>query len=124
MKTVLEKLNEPSKSNKPKKPNKRTQVLKKILDEQEGAKSVDPNTQTDSIVNIREDMLESTSEPRHPINDARMVTFGSNISNQATGSLIAQSIDLFKGLINKELAKVATLLGIDEIELKTWIVCA
>jgi RecT family len=121
MKTIIEKLNDPNKSNKPKKPNKRIQVLKSILEKQEGAKSVGHDTQTESIVNIREDMLESTLGPGLFINDARMVTFGSNISNQATASSIAQSIDLFKGLINKELAKVATLLGIDEIELKAWI---
>jgi hypothetical protein len=55
------------------------------------------------------------------MSSARVVTFDTNISNQSTASSIVQSIELFNGLIDKELTKAASLLGIDQAELMAWI---
>ena len=47
--------------------------------------------------------------------------FNSKTGNQAAGSSISQSIELFHSLIDKELVRAATGLGIDEAELKAWV---
>jgi hypothetical protein len=51
------------------------------------------------------------------------VTFGAEVINPLAGSTasVPQSIALFNGLIDKELARAAAGLGIDEGELKAWI---
>jgi len=104
MKSVIEKSNQPNQSNKP---NKRTQVLKGILEKQ-------------GIENIVEDpikgVIEIASSP------TQIVTFNAGVKNTtSTQTHITQSIELFNSLIEKELAKAASGLGIDEGELKAWV---
>ena len=104
MKAVIEKSNQPNQSNKP---NKRSQVLKGILEQQ-------------GIENIVEDpikgVIEIASSP------TQIVTFDAGVKNTAsTQTHITQSIELFHCLIEKELAKAASGLGIDEGELKAWV---
>lgn len=96
------------------KPNKRAQALKGILEKQ-------------GIEHIPEDPIKGAIEIANPTSDSRMVTFGSGVINPLASSAasisqsIAQSISLFNGLIDKELARAAAGLGIDEGELKAWI---
>jgi hypothetical protein len=118
MKTTIEKLNQATKSNKP---NKGTEALKSILEQQESVKLGDQNIQTVSIADIQEDLINSTAEPTHLMSSARVVTFGTKLNHQTKGSSITQSIDLFNGLIDKELTKAASLLGIDQAELMAWL---
>jgi hypothetical protein len=118
MKTTIERSNQATKFNKR---NKGTEALKSILEQQQDAKLCDSNTQTVSIADIQEDLIKSTAEPTHLMSSARVVTFDTNISNQSTASSIVQSIELFNGLIDKELTKAASLLRIDPAELMAWI---
>ena len=118
MKTTIEKSNQATKSNKP---NKGTEALKSILEQQESVKLGDKNIQTVSINDIQEDLIKNTTEPTNQMSSARVVTFDTNISNQSTASSIVQSIELFNGLIDKELTKAASFLGIDQAELTAWI---
>jgi hypothetical protein len=118
MKTTIEKSNQATKSNKP---NKGTKALKSILEQQQGAKLCDSNTQTVSIADIQEDLIKSATEPNNPMSSARVVTFGTKLNHQTKGSSITQSIELFNSLIDKELTKVASLLRIDQAELMAWI---
>ena len=115
MKATIEKSNQATKS------NKRTEALKSILEQQEDAKLCDSNTQTVSIADIPENLIKSAIEPTNPMGSARVVTFSTKINNQSTASSIVQSIELFNGLIDKELTKAASLLGIDQAELMAWI---
>ena len=100
-----EKLSEESR-----KPNKRAQVLKGILEKQ-------------GIEHIREDPIQKAIEIDNPTSGSRRVTFGAGITNTLAGSAasITQSIRLFNGLIDKELGRAAAGLGVDEGELKAWI---
>jgi hypothetical protein len=118
MKTTIEKSNQATKFNKL---NKGTEALKSILEQQERVKLGDQNTQTVSITDIQEDLIKNTTEPTNQMSSARVVTFDTNISNQSTASSIVQSIELFNGLIDKELTKAESLLGIDQAELMAWI---
>ena len=104
MTVAIEKSNESNKS------NKRSQALKGILEKQ-------------GIEHIPEDPIRGAIEIANPTSGSRMVTFGAGIINKSDSSAasIAQSIALFHGLINKELARAATGLGIDEGELKAWV---
>jgi hypothetical protein len=100
MKNTLERSN---------KPNKRSQALKSILQKQ-------------GIEQIAEDPIELASETSSSTKSTKIVTFGAGSiiqSNDQTN--IAQSIELFNGLIEKELAKAASGLGIDEAELQAWV---
>jgi hypothetical protein len=106
VKSVIEKSNQPNQSNKP---NKRTQVLKGILEKQ-------------GIEHIAEDLIKGVVEIASSPSSSKMVTFDAGVKNTAsTQTHITQSIGLFHGLIEKELAKAASGLGIDEEELKAWI---
>ena len=101
MKTTIDKSNKLSKS------NKRSQALKGILEQQ-------------GIENIVEDpikgVIEIDSSP------TQLVTFDAGAKYKAsTQTHITQSIELFHGLIEKEVAKAASGLGIDEGELKAWV---
>ena len=118
MKTTIEKSNQATKFNKR---NKGTEALKSILEQQESVKLGDQNTQTISIAHIQEDLIKSTAEPTHLMSSARVVTFGTKLNHQTKGSSITQSIELFNSLIDKELTKAASLLGIDQAELMAWI---
>jgi len=92
------------------KSNKRSQALKGILEKQ-------------GIEHIPEDPIKGAIEIANPSSDSRMVTFGAEVINPLASSTAStpQSIALFSGLINKELARAAAGLGIDEGELKAWI---
>ena len=96
------------------KSNKRSQALKGILEKQ-------------GIEHIPEDPLKGAIEIANPTSGSKIVTFGAEIINPLAGSAAsiaqstAQSIALFNGLIDKELARAAAGLGIDEGELKAWI---
>lgn len=96
--------------------NKRTQALKQIL---EGV--VD-----DPIINIKENLIEEVPNIDKPDTNIRTVTFGTNTNNKEVPKAsnipanLPQSIELFHRLIDKELAKAANQLEIDELELKAW----
>jgi hypothetical protein len=96
------------------KSNKRSQALKGILEKQ-------------GIEHIPEDPIKGAIEIANPTSSSKIVTFGSEVINPLAGSAasiaqsISQSISLFNGLIDKELARAAAGLGMDEGELKAWI---
>ena len=92
--------------------NKRTQALKHIL---EGA--VD-----NPIVNIKEGLIEETSNIDTPDTNIRTVTFGQEKAPKESSSSteLSRYIELFHRLIDKELVKAANQLEIDELELKAW----
>ena len=96
------------------KSNKRSQALKGILEKQ-------------GIEQIPEDPIKGAIEIANPTSGSKIVTFGAEVINPLAGSAasiaqsIPQSISLFNGLIDKELARAAAGLGIDEGELKAWI---
>jgi len=94
---------------KPNKTNKRSQALKGILEKQ-------------GIEHIPEDPIRGAIEIASPTSSSRMVTFGAGAMNRSSDQRpISQSIALFNGLIDKELGRAATGLGIDEKELKAWV---
>ena len=91
------------------KSNKRTQALKSILEKQ-------------GIEHISEDSIEGAIEIANPTSSSKIVTFDAGTINRAHNQApISQSIELFHGLIDKELGRAATGLGIDEDELKAWV---
>jgi len=92
------------------KSNKRSQALKGILEKQ-------------GIEHIPEDPIKGAIEIANPTSGSRLVTFGAEVINPLAGSTasIPQLLGLFNGLIDKELARAAAGLGIDEGELKAWI---
>ncbi len=95
-----------AKSNKS---NKRSQALKEILEKQ-------------GIQHIPEDPIKRVIEIASPTSSSRMVTFDAGITNKSASRQvsISQSIELFHGLIEKELAKAAYGLTIDKTELQAW----
>ena len=118
MKSAIEKSNQ---SSTPTKPNKRSQVLKSILEKQELTIKTNEGNQSVSIADMQEDLIDDAMQSLNPISPAKVVRFNSKIGNQAAGSSISQSIELFHSLIDKELVRAATGLGIDEAELKAWV---
>ena len=96
------------------KSNKRSQALKGILEKQ-------------GIEQILKDPIKGVIEIANPTSGSRMATFGAEVINPLASSAASitqsttQSIALFNGLIDKELARAAAGLGIDEGELKAWI---
>ena len=91
------------------KPNKRSQALKGILQKQ-------------GIEHIAEDPIEEAIGATSSTNTPKVVTFGAgSIIKFSSQTNIAQSIELFNKLIEKELARAASGLGIDETELKAWV---
>ena len=105
MKSSLEKIT---------KSNQRSQALKGIFEKQ-------------GIEHIPEDPIKGVIEIANPTSSSRMATFGAEVINPLASSAASitqsttQSIALFNGLIDKELARAAAGLGIDEEELKAWI---
>ena len=100
MKATIEKSN---------KSNKRSQVLKGILEKQ-------------GLEHIPEDPIKRAIEITGPTSSSRIVTFDAGVKNTfSTQTHIAKSIELFHGLIDKELGRAATGLGIDAGELKAWV---
>ena len=108
---------------------KRTQTLKSILERQQvaaGAAKVNSDVcpslaDTTTLFDIQEDLLDDVMQSPNPISHARVVNFNTKTSDQAAGSIISQSIELFHSLIDKELIKAATELEIDKAELQAWV---
>jgi len=121
MKSVIEKLNQPTRPTKFSKPNKQSQALKSILEREGLAIKTNEANQSVSMADIPEDLIEDTRQSLNPISPAKVVNFNTKRSDQAARSSISQSIELFHSLIDKELIKAATGLGIDEAELKAWV---
>jgi len=102
------------------KSNKRAQALKGILEKQ-------------GIEAIPEDPIGESIEVAGPSSSSRIVTFGTDTKTahksassaaslaQSTAQSITQSIGLFNRLIDEELGRSATGLGIDKAELKAWV---
>ena len=113
MKTTVDRSSEKL-SEESRKPNKRAQALKGILEKQ-------------GIEHIPEDPIQKAIEIDNPTSGSRRVTFGAGVTNTLAGSAasiaqsIAQSIGLFNRLIDKEIGRAATGLDMDEGELKAWI---
>ena len=118
MKAAIEKLNQPTRSNKA---NKQSQALKNILEKQELTLKTNEANQSVSLADIQEDLIDSERQSSGPIGHARVVSFNTKTNDQVARSSISQSIELFHSLIDKELIKAATGLGIDEAELKAWV---
>jgi hypothetical protein len=76
---------------------------------------------TTTLFDIQEDLIDDTRQSPNPISHARVVNFNTKTSDQAVGSSISQSIELFHSLIDKELVRAATGLEIDEAELQAWV---
>ena len=108
---------------------KRTHTLKSILERQQVTAAADKANSdvctsladTATLLNIQEDLIDDGMEPLNPISHARVITFNTKTSDQVARPSISQSIELFHSLIDKELIKAATGLGIDEAELKAWV---
>ena len=108
---------------------KRTHTLKSILERQQVAAAADKANihlctslaNSTTLFDIQEDLLEEARQSVNPISPARVVSFNTKTSDQAAGSTISQSIELFHSLIDKELVRAATGLGIDEAELQAWV---
>jgi hypothetical protein len=98
--------------------NKRTQALKNILEVKESK----ANPPEPSVI-IEEDLIDDAADLKPLDNNTRTITFGSDATNSTVAhkSQLTQSIEIFHKLIDKELAKAANLLGIDESELKAWV---
>jgi hypothetical protein len=120
MKNALDKS---SKSTKLNKINSRTEALKSILEKQENASAVSSSNQTISLADIAEDLIANPIKPSKPVSNARVINFhaGKLDQNINSGVPITQSIALFHSLIEKELAKVANQLDIDEKEFQAWV---
>jgi hypothetical protein len=109
-------------------PNKRSQVLKSILEKQNGVDAADDKSLRPTVQNIQEDLIASASQTVAPMSNTKIISFNTEVDHRdtegganMTQSTLPQSIELFYSLMKKELAKAATGLGIDEAELKAWI---
>jgi hypothetical protein len=109
---------------------KRTHTLKSILERQQvTAAAAKANSDvctsladtTATLFEIQEDLIEDARQSINPISHARVVSFNTKTSDQVARSSISQSIELFHSLIDKELVRAATGLGIDKAELKAWV---
>ena len=101
---------------------KRTHTLKSILERQQvTAAAGKENTNictsladtTATLLNIQEDLIEDARQSVNPMSHTKVVNFNTKTSHQVARSSISQSIELFHSLIDKELIKAATGLGID-----------
>ena len=108
-------------------PNKRSQALKSILEKQNGVDAADDKSLVPAIQTIQEDLIASASQTVEPMGKTKVILFNTEENHRdADGGVNMtqsppQSIELFHGLIKKELTKAATGLGIDEAELKAWV---
>ena len=108
---------------------KRTHTLKSILERQQVAAAAGKaNTEvcpsladSTTLFDIQEDLIDDTRQSPNPISHTRVVSFNTKTSDQAAGSTISQSIELFHSLIEKELIKAANGLEIDGAELQAWV---
>ncbi len=108
--------------------NKRSEALKSILENQNGFDAVDDKSLLPTIQSIQEDLIAGAAQTVEPIGNTKVILFNTEENHQDAGggvnitqSSLPQSIELFHGLIKKELTKAATGLGIDEAELKAWV---
>ena len=109
---------------------KRIHTLKSILERQQvtaaaGKENSDVCTSsadtTATLFEIQEDLIEDARQSVNPISHAKVVRFNTKTHDQVARSSISQSIELFHSLIDKELLRAATGLGIDKAELKAWV---
>jgi hypothetical protein len=112
---------------KSEKSNKRSQALKSILEKQSGDDAAGNKSLLPTIQTIQEDLIAGASQTVEPMDKTIVIPFNSEQGHRdADGGVnmtqsLPRSIELFYSLIKKELAKVATGLGIDEAELKAWV---
>ena len=121
--------------NKTSKSGKRTHTLKELLERQEATKNestINEAVEKDlcqadklpKLFDIKEDL--PTLNPNEAVN-FKTVHFDCGQSPQVTSvptstpANLAESINIFNGLIHKEVSSAAKLLEIDEGELKAWI---
>jgi hypothetical protein len=107
--------------------NKRSQALKSILEKQSGVDAAGNKSLLPAIQTIQEDLIAGAAQTIEPMGNSKVIPFHTEENHRdANGGVnmtqsLPQSIELFHGLIKKELTKAATGLGIDEAELKAWI---
>lgn len=109
------------------KTQKRSIVLKSMLQPQIGNEPVHQKTSPPTICDIQEDPIDEVSQSdnrsnKMPISsphiDKEQKDMDGGIQSAQT---LPQSMDLLHSLIDKELSKAASSLGIEEKELKAWI---
>ena len=107
--------------------NKRSQVLKSILEKQNGVDAMDDKSLRPTVQSIEEDLIAGAAQTIAPMSNTKIISFNTEVDHRDTESganmthSLTQSIELFYSLIKKELGKAATGLGIDEVELKAWV---
>ena len=105
-------------------PKKRTHTLKSILERQQANAALNS-----SLFTIEDDLIEPTipdeqhglPEEKVAIDHVQVVQFGNTQINDQGASTLAQSIDIFTQLIDKEVTKAAQQLELDQEELQAWI---
>ena len=108
-------MNKCSEKHSQKPSQKRSKELKSLLKEK------------DPLLSIKEDLIDNESVVPAHLDITRTVCFGEGVTNEKlnneviASSSLTQSIELFQCLIDKELAKAANTLAIDEQELKAWV---
>ena len=80
MKAAIEKLNQPTRSNKA---NKQSQALKNILEKQELTLKTNEGNQSVSLADIQEDLIDDTRQSLNPISHTKVVSFNNKRSDQA-----------------------------------------
>ncbi len=109
------------------KPQRRSIALKSMLQTENGNEPVHQKSSTPTICDIKEDLINEVSQTLNPFNKTLVISPHINKKQQdADGEIrsaqtLPQSIDLLHSLIDKELSKAASSLGIEEKELKAWI---
>ncbi len=109
------------------KTQKRSIALKNMLQTQGGNEPVHQKTSTPTICNFQADLIDEASQTLNPFNKTLVISPHINKEQQDTdggiqsAQTLPQSIDLFHSLIDKELTKAASTLGIEKKELKAWI---
>jgi hypothetical protein len=114
--------------------NKRTQILKSILEEREINTAIDNQelvlevnkSKPISLIDIAEDLIKDAppapnqADATSPTRIIQLNAHSSCASKQDPNTL-AKSIELFHSLISKELVTSAAHLGLDEAELQAWV---
>ncbi len=109
------------------KTQKRSIALKSMLQTQNGNEPVNQKSSTPTKCDIQEDLIDDLSQTLSPFNKTLVISPHIDKEQQDTESrirsaqMLLQSMDLLHSLIDKELSKAASSLGIEEKELKVWI---
>ncbi len=109
------------------KTQKRSIALKSMLQTQNGNEPVNQKSSTPTKCDIQEDLIDDLSQTLSPFNKTLVISPHIDKEQQDTESrirsaqMLPQSMDLLHSLIDKELSKAASSLGIEEKELKAWI---